>query len=108
MNNSRGTKAVREVMLPGSETIQGVQEKFMSAAKKSRDLNVKLIEMAEANTQAAFDLAREVAEAKGPSDLVEAWTTNATKQFDLLTKQAGELTRLGQRFAVAMPELKGR
>jgi Phasin protein len=45
--------------------------------------------MAQANTQAAFDFAREVVEAKGPSDLVKAWTTNATKQFDTLTKQAG-------------------
>ena len=64
--------------------------------------------MAETNTQAAFEFAREVAEAKGPSELVQAWTTNATKQFDMLTKQAGELTRLGQSFARSMPELKGR
>ena len=28
--------------------------------------------MAQANTQAAFDFAREVAEAKGPSDFVQA------------------------------------
>jgi hypothetical protein len=73
-----------------------------------RDLNLKLIDMAQANAQAAFDFAREVAHAKGPSDFVQAWTTNATKQFDTLTKQAGELTRLGQRFASSMPELKRR
>ena len=108
MNNSRGTKAVREMMLPGVETVQGVQEGFMLAAEKSRDLNIQLIDMAQANIEAACDFAREVAEAKGPSDLVQAWTTNTTKQFDLLTKQASELTRLGQRFAVPMPELKGR
>jgi Phasin protein len=73
-----------------------------------RDLNLRLIDMAQANTQAAFDFAREVAEAKGPSDCVQAWTTNATKQFDMLTKQASELTRLCQGFANAMPGLKGR
>ena len=55
--------------------------------------------MAQANTDAAFDLAREVAEAKAPSDLVHAWTTHATKQFDMLTKQASELTTPGQQFA---------
>ena len=102
------TKTAREAMLPGVESIQGVQEGFTSVVESGRDLNIKLIDMAQANTQAAFDFAREVAEAKGPSDLVEAWTTNATKQFDMLTKQASELTRLGQRFAVPMPELKGR
>ena len=46
-----------------------------------------------------FGFAREVATAKGPSDLVQTWTTHATKQFDVLTKQASELTILGQRFA---------
>lgn len=68
-----------------------------------RDLNVRLIDMARVNTNAAFDFAREVAEAQAPSDLVQACTTHATKQFDvlskqfdLLTKQASELTTLGR------------
>ncbi len=59
--------------------------------------------MARANTDAAFDFAREVAEAKAPSDLVQAWTTHATKRFDMLTKQASELT-LGQQFATTSSE----
>ena len=46
MNSGRGTRAVREMMLPGVETIQGVQEGFMSAAEKSRELNIQLIDMA--------------------------------------------------------------
>jgi Phasin protein len=78
-----------------TDVVQKTKTKF---ARQNR-----LIDMAQANTQAAFDFAREVAEAKGPSDLVEAWTTNATKQFDTLTKQAGEMTTLCQRFASAMP-----
>jgi phasin protein len=64
-----------------------------------RDVNVKLIEMAQANTDAVFGFARGVAEAKAPSDLVQVWTTHATKQFDMLTKQASNLTTLGQQFA---------
>ena len=31
-----------------------------------------------------FGFAREVATAKGPSDLVQAWTRRAMKQFDVL------------------------
>jgi hypothetical protein len=112
MNDARATRAAREsmdnTMATGAETVRGVQEGFTSAVENVRDLNLRLIDMAQANTQAAFDFAREVAEAKGPSDFVQAWTTHATKQFDMLTKQASELTRLCQRFANAMPELKGR
>ena len=76
-----------------------LQEGVTSALENLRDLNVRLIGMARANTNAAFDFAHEVAEAKAPSDLVQAWTTHATNQFDMLTKQAGELTTLGQEFA---------
>src|SRR5262249_5659093 len=82
----------------------GIQEGVTSALENVRDLNVRLIGMARANTNAAFDFAHEVAEAKAPSDLVQAWTTHATNQFDMLTKQAGELTTLGQEFANTAPQ----
>ena len=112
MNEDKAARAAHEsinnTMATGAETVRGVQDGFTSAVENVRDLNLRLIDMAQANTQAAFNLAREVAEAKGPSDFIQAWTTNATKQFDMLTKQASELTRLGQSFANSMPELKGR
>jgi hypothetical protein len=76
---------------------QGLPEGFGSALEKVRDLNVRLIDMTRVNTNAAFDFAREVAEAQAPSDLVQAWTTHATKQFDVLTKQVSELTTLGRQ-----------
>jgi hypothetical protein len=109
MNEATAARAAREsindTIATGAETVRDVQERVTSAVENVRDLNLGLIDMAQANTQAAFDFAREVAQAKGPSDFVQAWTTNATKQFDMLTKQASELT---QRFANSMPELKGR
>ena len=103
MNEDSVSRIAREnfdkTLETGAETVRGIQEGVTSARENVRDLNVRLIDMAQANTDAAFDLAREVAEAKAPSDLVQAWTTHATKQFDMLTKQASELTTLSQRFA---------
>src|SRR5437588_10569479 len=83
----------------GAEAVRGIQEAVMSARENVHDLNVRLVDMAPANPDAAFGLARAVAEAKAPSDMVQALTTHATKQFDMLTKQASELTILSQRFA---------
>jgi hypothetical protein len=94
---SRTAKNFDKTLRTGEEISRGVQEGFGSALENVRDLNVRLIDMAWANTVAAFDFAREVAEAKAPSDLVQAWTTHATKQFDVLTKQASELATLGRR-----------
>jgi hypothetical protein len=108
MNEDTASRTAREnfdkTLATGAETVRGVQEGVTSALENVRDLNVRLIDMARANTDAAFDFAREVAEAKAPSDLVQVWTTHATKQFDMLTKQAGELTRLGQQFASTSSE----
>lgn len=83
-----------ETLKTGAEIGRGVQQKFGSALENVRDLNVRLIDMAWENTDAAFDFARDVAEAQAPSDLVQAWTTHATKQFGTLTKQASELAML--------------
>src|SRR5262244_2195545 len=103
MNEHSASRIAREnfdkTLETGAETVRGVQEGFTSALENVRDLNVGLIGMARANTNAAFDFAREVAEARAGSDLVQAWTTHATKQFDMLTKQASDLTTLGQQFA---------
>jgi len=103
MNEQDASRIAREglekTLETGAETVHGVQEGFTSALDNVRDLNVKLIEMAQANTVAAFDFAREVAGAKTPSDAAEVWTTHASKQFDRLTKQASTLTTIGQQFA---------
>jgi len=97
-------KSFDRTLETGAETVRGVQEGFTSALGNVRDLNVRLIGMAQANTNAAFDFAREVAETKAASDLVQAWTTHATNQFEMLTKQASELTTLGQEFASTSSE----
>ena len=92
--NRMARESFGKTLETSAETVRGVQEGITSTLENVRDLNVRLIEMARVNTDTSFDFAREVAEAKAPSDLVEAWTTHATKQFDMLTKQAGELTTL--------------
>ena len=102
--NRIARESLDQTLETGAEAVRGVQEGLTSALENVRDLNVRLIEMARANTDAAFDFARGVAEAKAPSDLVQAWTTHATKQFDMLTKQASELTTLGQQFASTSSE----
>ena len=63
-----------------------------------RELNVTLIDMAKANTEAVFDFAQRVATAQ-PSDLPRVWTELAQKQFELMADQSKELTSLAQRIA---------
>jgi phasin len=64
-----------------------------------RDFNVKMIDMAQANMEALFGFARQLATAKAPSDIMELWTSHTRKQFETLTEQTKELTTLGQKMA---------
>jgi hypothetical protein len=58
-----------------------------------------MIDMAHANMEAFFGLARQLTTAKAPSDILELWTAHARKQFETLTEQIKELTALGQKTA---------
>ena len=57
--------------------------------------NLKLIEMAQANTEAVFELAHQIASVEAPSDLTEISAEHTRRQFELMTKQSKELTNLG-------------
>ena len=81
------------------------QDQSISVAFESiRDFNVKVIDMAHANMEAFFGLARQLATAKAPSDIAELWTTHCRKQFETLTEQTKELSALGQKTAAESAE----
>ena len=90
--SSRGVSVRSKALTKQWKQVRTPYEGFRrvySAVENVRDLNVRLIDMARASTDVAFDFAHAVAAAKKPSDFVEAWTTHATKQFDMLTKASG-------------------
>jgi hypothetical protein len=90
MNEDSSSRAARETIdktgAAGTKAVQSVQEGFTSAVENVRDVNVRLIDMARANTEAAFDFAREVAAAKAPSDFVQAWSTQPPSPRSLTFK----------------------
>jgi hypothetical protein len=80
-------------------TLRGVEESYSAAFDNIRNFNVKLIDTAQANADAACALARDIATIRTPSDLLAVWMNHAQKQFDMATKQASDLTALGQKLA---------
>ena len=61
------------------------------------DYNLKVIEIARTNTNAAFDYAYELLAVKSPSKFIELSTAHARKQFEAMTAQTKELTELAQK-----------
>jgi phasin len=81
------------------QATRAVQQSYSATVDNIRDFNVKMIDMAQANAEAVFEFARQLATAKQPSDMVELWTAHAKKQFETLTEQTKELSALGQKIA---------
>lgn len=79
------------------KSARAVEHSYSATADNMREYSLRMIEMAQANTAAVFEFARQLASAKAPSDLATVWTTHARKQFEILSEQTRELAALGQK-----------
>ena len=77
---------------------------FTCAAKGLTGYNLKLIEVARANTRAAFDYAHELMGAKSPSEFIELSTAQMRKQFESASAQNKDLCALAQQVATETAE----
>jgi phasin len=104
----KSAKMVREDLEKGiaaaERSARGVEQGYAAAAESIRDFNVRLIEMAHANATATLEFAQQISNAKGPSEAIELWSSQARKQFETLSEQSKELTALAQKIATSSAE----
>jgi hypothetical protein len=81
------------------QSLQAFEQSHSATVEKMRDYNLKMIDMAEANTIGVFEFARQLSTAKSSSDLVELWTVHTRKQIVVLNEQIKKLRALGQKMA---------
>ena len=79
--------------------MRAFEQSYSARVEKMLDYNLKMIDMAEANTIGVFEFARQLSTAKSSTDLVEPWTAHTRKQISVLNEQIDELTALGQKMA---------
>ena len=77
---------------------------YSTAVKGAQDYNTKVIEFAQANTEAARDFVQKLSGVKSPSDFIELSTDHSRKQFETLTEQTKELAALAQKVTLATVE----
>lgn len=86
------------------ETTEILEEAYATASKAGADYNLKVLEAARINANAAFDFATELLTVRSLSDAVQLTSTHARKQFDTLAAQTKELTSLAQKVMVETSE----
>ena len=84
-----------------NQTIEAV---YASATKGASDYSGRLLELARANTNAAFDVAEKLIAVKSPTEAFAIWTSYARGQYETLTSQTRELVELGQKVATETVE----
>jgi phasin len=73
-----------------------LKEAYTAAAKGATDYNLKVIEIARANTNTAVDNAFELLGAKSLTEFVELSAKHARKQFEAMCAQTKELNEIAQ------------
>jgi hypothetical protein len=77
---------------------------FQAGFGFGRQYNTKVIEFANANTEAAFAFAQKLSGVKSPTEFIELSTDHSSKQFETLTEQTKELAALAQNVTLAAAE----
>src|SRR6476660_6342223 len=91
--------AYEKVKAAAEEATDVLEDTYTTAAKGAADYNLKVIETARANTNAAFDYARELLDVKSFTEVIELASLHARKQFEAFSEQTKELTALAQKVA---------
>ncbi len=104
-NGSAQVKEAFEKMSAATaEATALIKHSYSTAVKGAQDYNAKVMEFANANTEATFAFAQKLSGVKSPSDFIELSTDHSRKQFETMTEQTQELAALAQKVTFATVE----
>ena len=102
--SAQAKEAFEKMSAATAEATALIKNSYSTAVKGAQDYNAKVIEFANANTEAAFAFAQKLSGVKSPSDFIELSTDHSRKQIDTLTQQTKELAALAQKVTLATVE----
>jgi phasin len=83
---------------------EAFEEAFSCANRGSAEYRAKVMDIARANANSAFDLARDVLAAKSVPEMLERTAAHQRKQFELFSQQIKELSQLTQKVVTETAE----
>ena len=101
---AQSKEAYEKMKATAEENTEMLETVYSTASKGATDYGHKIIEIARANTNAAFDYMESLFGVKSASEMVELSTAHARSQFETLTGQGKELATLAQKVATDTAE----
>jgi hypothetical protein len=93
------TETIRDLGENAREAAGRAQEAGSRAAEAFREYQLKLVSVAQANTNAVFEYAHDLLHAQSISDAIEISTSHSRRQLEMMAEQARELTSTAQKVA---------
>ena len=84
-----------------TEQTRRAEQSALTAFSDVRECYLKMLEMAQENTVASFDLARELVSVQTPSELLEVWSGRTREAYETFSEQTKELSALVQKVATS-------
>jgi phasin len=84
-------------------TSEAFDEVFSTVNRGSAEYRMKVMEMVRANADAAFDMMRELMNARSLPEMMELSSAHARRQLETANRQMQELSELTRRVATATP-----
>jgi phasin len=100
--SAQAKEAFEKMSAATAEATALIKNCYSTAVKGAQEYNTKVIEFANANTEAAF--AQKLSSVKSPTEFIELSTDHSRKQFETLTEQTKELAALAQNVTLAAAE----
>jgi phasin len=101
---SQAKETYEKMKSAAEEATDVLEDTYAAATKGASDYGLKVIEVARANTNAAFDFATQMMTVKSLSEMVELSTAHTRKQFETFTGQSKELAAIAQKVATESVE----
>jgi phasin len=104
--SAQAKEAFEKMSAATAEATALIKNCYSTAVKGAQEYNTKVIEFANANTEAAFAFAfaQKLSGVKSPTEFTELSTDHSRKQFETLTEQTKELAALAQNVTLAAAE----
>jgi phasin len=102
--SAQSKQAFEKMSAATADTTTLMKDSYSTAVRHTQDYNAKLIEFAQANTEATFEFLQQLSSVKSPTEFLELSTSHSRKQFATLSEQARELTTLAQKVVSATAE----
>jgi phasin len=84
-----------------AEQTRRAEQSASSAVNGARESYQRVLEMAQENIGAGFDLARELVSVQSPSEFIEVWSAQARNAYETFSEQTKELSELAQKVATS-------